>query len=88
MLGVVTTPGRRTVYSVTLATVKALARYWFLKGFACSGRGAHGESKLRDSKAFAGLLEAEFERAWGDRQREKIPSPDAAVPVAKLGTRR
>lgn len=56
-------------YSVSEATLKAMARDWFKRGFAQSGYQVHGESRLRDSAAFQSLLDAEFERVWSDRRR-------------------
>lgn len=67
-------PGK--IYAVSEATLKAVARDWFLRGFRCSGYAAHGESRLRDSRAFESLLEAEFERSWCQR---RAPDPDTDV---------
>jgi len=68
------------IYAVSDATMKAVARDWFLRGFRCSGYGAHGESRLRDSRAFERLLEVEFERSWSERRvepdTEVVPDPD------------
>lgn len=64
------------IYAVSEATLKAVARDWFLRGFRCSGYGAHGETKLRHSRAFESLLEAEFERSWCQR---RSPDPDTSV---------
>ena len=68
-------PKRRTTYVVTDATIKAVARDYFLRGFSCSGFGAHGESRLRDSKAFESLLATEFERVWYEQHTVIAPRP-------------
>lgn len=57
-------------YTVSEATLKALALDWFKRGFRSSGYGAHGETRLRNSRAFESLLEAEFERVWADRRAD------------------
>ena len=57
------------VIAVTEATLKALAREWFMRGFRCSGYRAHGETRLASSEAFERLLGIEFDRAWANRRR-------------------
>lgn len=71
---------KRVAFVVTEATIKAVALDWFLRGFRTSGYGAHGESKLKNSKAFAKLLEVEFDRVWAEHRTIVAPVPGAAYP--------
>lgn len=52
------------------AAIRALARFWFLRGFRCSGYSCHGEMpRLRESGPFTNMLDAEFTRQWAERHR-------------------
>jgi len=48
--------------------LRALAADWFLRGFALSGRGFHGESLPSDHEGARSILLAEFDRIWNYRR--------------------
>ena len=55
-------------FTATPQLLRGVAREWFLRGFASSGHGFHGEA-CADAPAVRALLDAEFDRQWGDRDR-------------------
>ena len=60
------TPGLvRRLLTMSPIAQKLLARRWFLRGFAASGRGFHGEIyNPKKHPALTSLLCAEFDRIW------------------------
>jgi hypothetical protein len=70
VLGTVVAAARRVSVVMTYATRRSFAEFWWLKGFASSGKGFHGESyDTARHPALTALLVSEFERAWAERQR-------------------
>lgn len=70
VLGTVIAVARRVSVVMTYAARRAFAEYWWLRGFAASGAGFHGESyDTVRHPALTALLVSEFERAWAERQR-------------------
>ena len=56
---------RHMLLTLNRAAVRALARKWFLRGFAHSGKGFHGETyDLSKFPALESLLASEFDRVW------------------------
>lgn len=55
-------------FQATPQLLREVAREWFLRGFASTGHGFHGEA-CGDAPAVRGLLGAEFDRQWRDRDR-------------------
>ena len=50
---------------MTFAARRAHAEYWWLKGFAASGRGFHGETyDATRYPALRSILITEFDRLW------------------------
>lgn len=70
VLGTVVTVARRVSVVMTYAARRSFAEFWWLRGFASSGAGFHGESyDTVRHPALTALLVSEFERAWAERQR-------------------
>ncbi len=58
---------RRISVLMTWAARRAFAEAWWLRGFAASGRGFHGETyDTARYPALTALLVSEFERVWSD----------------------
>lgn len=70
VLGTAVAVVRRVSVVMTYAARRGFAEYWWLKGFAASGKGFHGETyDTARHPALTALLVSEFERSWAERQR-------------------
>lgn len=61
---------RRVSFLMTFAARRAFAEYWWLRGFAASGKGFHGETYDRERHpAITAILVTEFARLWSELHR-------------------
>ena len=59
---------RHLLVTMGRGALRALALRWFLRGFAHSGRGFHGESMdISKHPAVEAILIAEFDRVWNEK---------------------
>lgn len=55
---------------MTYAARRAFAEYWWLRGFAASGKGFHGETyDTEKHPAITAILVTEFARLWSELHR-------------------
>lgn len=75
-------PPKRVLVTVSAESLRAIARFWYHRGFKASGFQCHGEKpRIAESESFARLLDVEFDRQYSERHPRS--SPRATKPPDK-----